>query len=65
MKIRIEKRDGKQSQLYLAFLIIPTPHRYPFTLEELIMTADTEELLDIRLYPFKMRYGSDLEIIGA
>ncbi len=61
-KVRIEKRStAKYGYIFLAFLTVAIPNRYPFTFENLIMIADRQNQLLARLLPWNRRFDLEIE----
>ncbi len=61
-KLRIEKRGtAKYGYIFLAFLTVAIPNRFPFTFENLIMIADRQNQLEVRLEPWKRRFDIEFE----
>ncbi len=61
-KVRIEKRGtAKYGYILLAFLTVTIPNRFPFTFENLIMIADRQNQLEVRLEPWNRRFDLEFE----
>ncbi len=61
-KLRIEKRGtAKYGYIFLAFLTVAIPNRYPYFEEKLIMIADRPTQMEVRLLPWKRQFDIEFE----
>ena len=61
-KIRIEKRGTEEyGYIFLAFLTVFIPNRYPYISEHLVMIADRPSQMEVRLEPWKRRFDLEIE----